>query len=325
MNNLTDKLGFIPIHEGLMSDYNSVEGDLGKFVIDFSQNKPVLCYSKLTGNGELVWVRVDGSDSPLSSAQMADLDYQLRQRDWNIGGRIYTDFKFNLDPSNNNKSSEAEEDTSGSFTQSNREKLYLSKIFQDLEYIPEIDSLSNNNSGILLSDHDYVSGESAEFCSLYEELINIKMKELIHENDQSSGGVIDLSTRHYYDIISLRDVERGTTTIDLISLGGSSYTNIINLNDIIELDRDGKYVNCECTLVLGIECTVKGNTFTREFRFSPYKVEEGKLRKSDDLIFKFFDYATIDYHNYCIRVFPETSDVTECIISYCYISYDGLF
>lgn len=320
MNNLTDKLGFIPVTEGLVSK-ESIEKDIGKIIIDYSQNKPVICYSKLTGDGEKVWVRVDGSDSPHSNAKMSDLDYQLHQRDWNIGGRIYTNLESESNGDNSTANSEGGD---------KREKLFLSKKYNNLEYIPTIDSLCENNSGILISDHDYyednLSSQSRlEFCSLYEELINVKMKELIYEDNQSSGGIIDLSTRHYYDLVSLRDVEKGTSTIDLISLGGSSYTNIINLNDIIELDHNEKYVNCNCNLILGVEYTVRGNTFTKECSFSPYKVDNGELKRSDDLIIRLSDYITIDYHNYCIRVFPETSEVTECIISYCYISYDGLF
>lgn len=352
MDNLTGRIGFIPVYETLPDarDFNE-----GKIIIDNSQKNPKLKYSKIIDN-ELVWVTIDGSDSPMIPATMADLDSHLRERDWNIYGRLYSNAEFkkpviNTDfppsstttttttsnPEGDNNKTTTELPEINEISQfslrmrtmssgledeqqdSSDEEIYLSRVLEDLPEIPSVGELSWDS--VCLTDGDYDISEDRGFCSIYEELINLKMKKL-----EQDGNTVDLGTRHYYDIISIRDVERGSSTIDLIALSGSNYTNVINLNSIIEFDTagTGKFKNCTCNLTVGIEYTVSGKTYVKEHSFIPYFIDAGNLI-SNSFITNILDYVTLDFHKNCLRVFPMSKKVTECIISYCYIDYEGLF
>lgn len=356
MDNLTSKVGFIPTYESL-PDANDFEE--GKIIIDFSQAKPRLKYSKVEGE-KMVWVTVDGSDSPNIPASMSELDSQLRERDWNICGRLYSNIEYtkpsvvitsttstpgllpvpdktttSIPEDNYTTTAPETENPDSEFSlrrnisvvssiedqqsESEEEKLYLSRVLENLPEIPSIEDLSQNS--VCLTDDDYSISEDSGFCSIYEELINLKMKELALE----SGGteIIDLGTRHYFDIVSLRDVERGSSIIDLIALGGSNYTNTVNLNGLIESSLS-KFINSSCYLVAGIEYTVSGKTYTKEYTFVPFRSESGEVI-SESLIINLSDYVILDYHFNCLRAFPNSKDVTECIISYCYLTYEGLF
>jgi hypothetical protein len=309
----------------------------GKIIIDCSQEKPKLKYVKNV-DGVFRWITIDGSDSPLIPASMADLENQLRQRDWNITERVYSDIYYNkpvpsptgiptttttttttsttplpLSDSDSVKefrsvfSVNVEEDEELS------EHFYISRV-AELDEIPMYYQLAGDFKEILISDDDFEETGAEEFCNIYEELMNLKMKVLEYD-----GSTIDLGTRHYYDIISIRDIERGSSTIDLISLGGSSYTNVLNLNSLIDLGL-GNF----CTLVVGIEYTVAGKTYSKEHSFIPYTVENENIIPNS-FITNISNQISLDFHNNCLRVFSMSKEVTECIISYCYINYEGLF
>jgi hypothetical protein len=88
--------------------------------------------------------------------------------------------------------------------------------------------------------------------------------------------------------------DAGSSIIDLIALGGSSYTNIVNLNNIL-----GSDIGPKSTVVVGVEYTVSGKTYTKEISFIPFKVTEENV-VSENFISKILDYAVIE----CFR-FPD--------------------
>lgn len=265
----------------------------GYIVINTENDEPVLQYSTIKRNIDnqeyIDWVTIDGTDSSKRATQISDLEYQLRIRDWNITERLFV----------------------------NNSNLYLYR--QDpsetLDPIPQI--IPNDSKGIKISETITEESEE-EFNEYYEKLMNLR--PIMNIN----GTQVDFGNAYYYNLISSRDLIQNTSVIDLISLGGSEYTNILNLNELLEKtpEDSGKYLDCDCILKLGIKYSLSGEVFTKNLMFEPFDLVDGVL-KPKDFTKDISNNITLEYLDRCIRLFPKTSEVTECIISYCYIVYYG--
>ena len=288
------------------------EENKGLIIIDNSQETPclrVVGEESSGGNSELKWLTISGVDSDIAVARSSELEWELRNRDWNIYGRLFI-----------------ERDEKELI-----EKLYLTSPEVPQDPIPNIIDLRegakclysspvviNNNSSSTTTTTTTVSPEIddslesnlfREFNEIYEKLINMR----IYEEEGITFGSIN-----YYNLISYRDLEKDSLVIDLISLGGSNYTNLVNLNSLFDFSQDYKS-NYDFLLVVGIDYEVSGKSFSKEISFKPFQITEGLYNNSNDLIFNISDYVEADYHDRCFRVFPKTNNVDECIISYCYI------
>lgn len=288
--NINSLLGIIPVYEKESDISTSTEN----IIINNSQNYPVLQYKITNEFGQSSWVRVDGSDSPKRSAKMSDLEYFLRERDWNIGfGRKVV-------------AGGVEEDDYPLYMLDCESPLKACLIFNDESKIA------------LVSDHNNSPTSLAEFNDLYETLMNIKPMTYTFKNTitGTEEDTVNLGATYYYNLVSTRDLDTGSTVVDLLSLGDSNYTNTLNLNGLISSDLDSN-------ITLGIDYTVNGNVYTKEVSFNPIDSIENNSPKSRDIIINILDYVTIDFHDFCLRAFPVSVDVNECIISYCYITYYG--
>ena len=311
MNN-NELLGFIPVYDDedfLKTRYNPLTGKTESgnetIVINNSQEEPILQYRKINDSGVISWERIDGSDSPIRPARLSDLDYFLRETDWNIGlGRKVTK----------------------QFQDEESPRLYL---FSDEKCSSEIlnfeeDKLQSNYSVIsdsyVESYDNVITAVISNFNSYYETLMNIKPMNYIH--NQSNDSSINLGSIYYYNLISSRNLENGSTIVDLLSLNDSNYTNILNLNDLVPHTPNDELAKCTCLLTIGVDYSIDGRIYSKETSLTPFTVDnKGNLTSTDSLII-ISDKVTLDYHDLCLRAFPTSVDVNECIISYCYITYD---
>ena len=140
-----------------------------------------------------------------------------------------------------------------------------------------------------LEDYLYKLGE---YTKLYNSYIMIK--------EDNIG--------EYGRLVSTRDILRGTSEICLLCPKDGSYTNIINLNSI-----QGKPVQIR----VGVAYS-KGKTV-----YSKDTVLTGDP-DGDNYVTSGSSDFKLEYSDGCLRVFPDSSEVTECVISYCYLTYECL-
>lgn len=352
-----NRLSFIKTYDNVEDINNDSSLKPGSIIIDASQSDPKLKYLKeeimlRDGKRDIsrVWITIDGSDSPISPSRMSDLESQLRKRDWNITERIFTN---SVKKNNEINSSNPGTTTSSPITTSlptgfppsfekdeEEEKnwdegdLYL--------YVgnSELDPIYNIDKDFFIDDYIQVSEtfddkSISEFNKLYEELIikkQMKSLTLNGENVIDNNGTriyVNLGAHYYYNLISTKDLNTGSSIIDLISLAGSQYTNILNLNQILHHILSNSNIK-ECQLVVGIEFTYDLKQYSNEISF-PILEEGGSYSTEEDnnsfrrFISNIQDKVIIEFHDGCLRIFPNSERVTECIIGYCYLNYEGLF
>ena len=116
----------------------------------------------------------------------------------------------------------------------------------------------------------------------------------------------------FKNVISTRDILQGTSEVCLLCPHDGSYTNIINLNSI-----QGNPTQ----LRVGVAYSKGSDLYSKDL-IVPTKsdVESGDLCYITTGPREF----RLEYSDGCIRVFPRSSEVTECVISYCYLTYEHL-
>lgn len=118
----------------------------------------------------------------------------------------------------------------------------------------------------------------------------------------------------YYDsLISARDLLGGSSVVDLWEYP-TEYGGTLNLTTISSNQLPPIIQLC---VVWVIDKERKSETLT----FSPWSVEGGW---SEFQSFMGDSEVVVEFHDGCIRVFPNNSKVTECIIHHCSAIYDKL-
>jgi len=112
----------------------------------------------------------------------------------------------------------------------------------------------------------------------------------------------------YGRLVSARDILRGTSELCLLCPKDGSYTNIVNLNSI-----QGKPVQIR----VGVAYS-KGNAL-----YSRDTILSGDPNNDNYVTSGPSDFK-LEYSDGCLRVFPDSPEVTECVISYCYLTYECL-
>lgn len=371
---MKNRLSFIKTYDNIEDINNDSSLKPGSIIIDASQSDPKLKYLKeeimlRDGMREIsrVWITIDGSDSPISSSRMSDLESQLRKRDWNITERIFTD---SVKKNNEINSSSSKTTTSSPITTSLPTTTTplpsfstITPPFSSDEKIEEEEKINWDEGNLYLYvgdsclapiynldndinleekdprfvDHIQVSEtfddkSISDFNKLYEELIikkQMKSLTLNGEEVKDNNGekiYVNLGAHYYYNLISTKDLNTGSSIIDLISLAGSQYTNILNLNQILHHILSSPNIK-ECRMVIGIQFTHDLKQYSNEISF-PILNESDSYSSMDNIrrfISNIQDKVTVEFHDGCLRVFPNSEKVTECIIGYCYLNYEGLF
>ena len=135
---------------------------------------------------------------------------------------------------------------------------------------------------------------------------------------------IDLSDETYRSILSTRDFIKEISIVDLISTK-YKYTNIVNLNESINLniEYNRDINNCEHLVKLSVSYSKKGKIYNKNISFDSLSVIDG-VNKDNFLIKNIDNDIIVEYTIRCIRVFPNTEDITACVINQCFLIYEGL-
>lgn len=145
------------------------------------------------------------------------------------------------------------------------------------------------------------SDDKKRFDTLYENFMTQK-ESVQHTSD---GQYYDTSSQFYEQFVSIHDLLDHKTVIDLIHLYGTKYTGIINLTSYQSLKG---MVNC------GIQYTDNfGKVISKSVSFS---IDSESFQMN-------LDKAILEYTGGCLRIFPDSSEITECIISQCYLTTYG--
>lgn len=151
------------------------------------------------------------------------------------------------------------------------------------------------------------------FEKLYMNLINmetLKYKE------------IDLENEYFNYLISTRNLIEKSSVIDLYSYSENSmnYTSTLNLNELLQRNSETQLIeDADFLIKIGIAYTKSGKRMTNNFLFNPF---------SSNMEWEEFTHSmgdvTLEFRDGCIRLFPNSHEVTECIIHYCYAVYEEL-
>ena len=157
------------------------------------------------------------------------------------------------------------------------------------------------------------------FEDLYTKLMKVQS---INMNDIE----IDLGNDYYRYLVSTRNLIDGSSIIDLYSYSEtpSDYGSIINLNELLQKKDELGYHEGGYSIRLEIMYIKSGSRMSGTLMFDPFLFD-----KDGKLIYNNFqsiinDDVTVEVKKGCVRLFPESIDITECIIYHCYVIYEKL-
>ena len=234
------------------------------------------------------WKDINNLKLPGRAVRCSDLVFELRKRDWNIGSRR--------------------------FISDSGELLICS---DDNTYRNPVPELSEELVNYYIKvDTEWTDSDLSIFNENYEKLMS-STKQII----DISGKEVDFSNEYFNTLLSSLDLVSKRTTLDLIRLGSMEYKNIINLNGLLHLDIEGQVESCSGYIRMGIDYSVSGEVFTKNINFIAFDYKDGN--QESDFLIEDPDF-TLEYLDNCIRVFPKHDSISECIISYCYLTYEKL-
>ena len=258
------------------------------------------------------------NDSSLRLSRISELDRRLRARDWNITGRRYTSPLGDLWNSENVDLYYSESGTSS-----------------------DSNIISDETVGTKLI-HPEASEENKK--SLEEEI-----KKLSSLND--GGRILEIYNSMmsseiylYSKIKNTVDILNNSITIDVIPYNSDIYTNILDLSKLTEysispgvstrIDIGIQYsknipeevIDPDSGVVTEINYVEK--LYSKETTFVGFKYvasDNGDTSLvSNNYIESVGTDVVIEYINNVIRVVPRSSDVDECVISNCTVTYGKL-
>ena len=237
-------------------------------------------------NGE--WSAIDNYGDLERASRFEDLYTTLYEREWGIGGRLFYENDYGED------------------------NLY----YDTSKYDSSLPILKKKESMFLITEDKNKSRE--EFENIYTKLMKVKSMNDIKE--------IDLGNDYYRYLVSTRNLIDGSSIIDLYSYSEtpSDYGSIINLNELLQKRDELRYHEGGYSIRLEIMYIKSGSRMSGTLMFDPFLFD-----KSGKLIFNNFqsiinDDVTVEVKKGCIRLFPESIDITECIIYHCYVIYEKL-
>lgn len=242
-------------------------------------------YLEVYENGK--WRPIDNYRTLLRAARFEDLYTTLYERDWMIGGRLFT---------------------------KGLSDLYLTTSNYDKQ-IPVISS-SDPMVGLVSKKNDAESRD--KFEDLYIQLMKVQSMNDIKE--------IDLGSDYYKYLVSTRNLIDQSSTVDLYSYTENStdYGNILNLVELLQKKDKIRYMEGGYTIRLEIMYVKSENRMSGTFIFDPFNIDNEGNMTFNNFQTVINDDVTVEVKKGCIRLFPETTDITECIIYHCYMIYEKL-
>ena len=234
------------------------------------------------------WSAIDNYGNLERASRFEDLYTTLYEREWGIGGRLFYENDYGED-----------------------------NLYYDIsKYDSSLPILKKKESMFLITEDKNKSRE--EFENIYTKLMKVKSMNDIKE--------IDLGNDYYRYLVSTRNLIDGSSIIDLYSYSEtpSDYGSIINLNELLQKRDELRYYEGGYSIRLEIMYIKSGSRMSGTLMFDPFLLD-----KDGKLIFNNFqsninDDVTVEVKKGCIRLFPESIDITECIIYHCYVIYEKL-
>ena len=155
--------------------------------------------------------------------------------------------------------------------------------------------------------------------SRYQEIISLYEKVLDDEfSDTKVMGTGELiegdDMKRYYNFSMIRDFVEKSTTANVLSFLKDKYVDVINLNTVRSLISFDNGDMSKVSIKIGIQFTDKDNVVN---------CKDLVFETDSDFHHTIDEVVTIEVHDNCIRLFSDES-VSECIITYCYLQYDGI-
>ena len=255
-------------------------------VISINTDIPENPFLEIYENGK--WSAINNYENIDRASRFEDLYTTLYEREWGIGGRLFYENDYGED------------------------NLY----YDPSKYESPLPTIRKKNDMFLITEDNTKSRE--EFENIYTKLMKVKSMDDIKE--------IDLGNNYYKYLVSTRNLIDGSSIIDLYSYSEtpSDYGSIINLNELLQKKDELRYHEGGYSIRLEIMYIKSGSRMSGTLMFDPFLFD-----KDGKLIYNNFqsiinDDVTVEVKKGCIRLFPESIDITECIIYHCYVIYEKL-
>ena len=255
-------------------------------VISINTDIPGNPFLEIYENGK--WSSIDNYENIDRASRFEDLYTTLYEREWGIGGRLFYENDYGED------------------------NLY----YDPSKYESPLPTIRKKNDMFLITEDNTKSRE--EFENIYTKLMKVKSMDDIKE--------IDLGNNYYKYLVSTRNLIDGSSIIDLYSYSEtpSDYGSIINLNELLQKKDELRYHEGGYSIRLEIMYIKSGSRMSGTLMFDPFLFD-----KDGKLIYNNFqsiinDDVTVEVKKGCVRLFPESIDITECIIYHCYVIYEKL-
>lgn len=206
-------------------------------------------------------------------------------------------------------------------TKHQREDLWINPIggrdlciIKNLDILPDLERLPKQN----------YHGNSLNLCGNEEELTLIDLENYCERIMSTKNEItinettnVDLSIATYYNLVSLSSLLNDKYIVDLISFYGYKYTNVLNLAPYITKKESSEF--SAKNKLTGIKCGISYSKSEKQYS-TDIMIDPGSKRE-DKKIYSTSDIR-VEYTDNYIRVFADSNDITECIISYCFLIYE---
>lgn len=266
----------------------------------------------LTGNNRALVC----NDSNYRMTRISELSNKLKLRDWNVTNRRFV--------------IPGEDGSEGNL------RVCIDDYSKGSGIINEVDE---NTKSIEIDKYELTGKEKSQFNSYLDYLKNNKnnyLKEIYNLYNSMNNNEIYL----YSTSKNVVDILNNSITIDVIPFNSDIYTNTVDLTELMnysvspgvstKIDLDIQYSKYETRYVEDPEDKEKlilvGNEklYSKETTFSgPRYNKQGELI-SKDYIEEIGSDIVIECVNNIIRVVSKSTDIDECIISNCTITYGKL-
>lgn len=266
----------------------------------------------LTGNNRALVC----NDSNYRMTRISELSNKLKLRDWNVTNRRFV--------------IPGEDGSEGNL------RVCIDDYSKGSGIINEVDE---NTKSIEIDKYELTEKEKSQFNSYLDYLKNNKnnyLKEIYNLYNSMNNNEIYL----YSTSKNVVDILNNSITIDVIPFNSDIYTNTVDLTELMnysvspgvstKIDLGIQYSKYETRYVEDPEDKEKlilvGNEklYSKETTFSGHRYNKQGELISKDYIEEIGSDIVIECVNNIIRVVPKSTDIDECIISNCTITYGKL-
>jgi hypothetical protein len=265
----------------------------GKLYINGSGESAIISYKN---SGKIIGIS-EGS-SRFRPIHCSELDLKLKKRGYNIMGTKFI-----------------RRTISGSLPSPSLAELWYDPT-KPTTQIPQIPTFKNDRQDELHVGSFKISGSDYP-----EDLIQEEYNSIFGENMNTNNNEVKFYSSSMSSINLIEDI----VELELIKHDSDTYTNVIDISDLIYYNsKPGTSGIFNVT----IEYSKFGNVYVRDLSFEAFKYvsenNESPVLIVDNYIAEFNNDVQVEYVNNTIRVNPMSSEIDECILSRCMITYGNL-